>query len=473
MSIELVRHEIYRFLASPEAEVLCLRGKWGVGKTFSWRAFLLEVKDRGSIALKSYSYVSLFGIESLDQLKYAIFANSVGLDAIGVEPSLETFKSNTAAISEQLGRRWLPSVLEAFLGKERTALLQGATFLSVREKIICIDDLERKGKNLSMKDVLGLIAHLKEQKGCKVLLIANEDELPKGEDCNHFELYNEKVIDVSIRFSPDAADCVDIAIKGGTPAQTLLRESVISLDISNIRVIKKIERLALRVAPLLEGLDANVLRQAVQSLTLLGWAAHSKNEAPSIDFLRHKRVKDVFGVKERADISEEEKRWNAFLDSFGFSTMDEFDLSLLEGIEQGYFDEDTLVRRAQQLDEKFKAAESEGSLEASWRLYHDSFDDNEPEVIGGIISAFRKHVRLVTPLNLSGTIKLLKDLGRTDEAKQALAYYMNKRGDENRGFFDLDEYPFGDDIDDCDVRAAFDTKYRSFKDDRSPAQGAR
>jgi hypothetical protein len=109
--------------------------------------------------------------------------------------------------------------------------------------------------------------------------------------------------------------------------------------------------------------------------------------------LRHKRVKDVFGVKERADISEEEKRWNAFLDSFGFSTMDEFDLSLLEGIEQGYFDEDTLVRRAQQLDEKFKAAESEGSLEASWRLYHDSFDDNEPEVIGGIISAFRKHVR--------------------------------------------------------------------------------
>jgi hypothetical protein len=36
MSATLVEKEIERFLASPEPEVLCLRGKWGVGKTYSW-----------------------------------------------------------------------------------------------------------------------------------------------------------------------------------------------------------------------------------------------------------------------------------------------------------------------------------------------------------------------------------------------------------------------------------------------------
>jgi hypothetical protein len=85
--------------------------------------------------------------------------------------------------------------------------------------------------------------------------------------------------------------------------------------------------------------------------------------------------------------------------------------------------------------------------------------------VEGILKAFRQYVRLVTPLNLSGTVKLLKDLGRNDQTKQVLAYYIDKRGDESRGFFDLDNYPFGGDIDDADVRAAFDEKYRSFKDD--------
>jgi hypothetical protein len=160
MSIELVRHEIYRFLASPEAEVLCLRGKWGVGKTFSWRAFLLEAKDRGSIALKSYSYVSLFGIESLDQLKYAIFANSVGLDAIGVEPSLETFKSNTAAISEQLGRRWLPSVLEAFLGKSISAKAREALVQIGKESPINRRRVRKFGVQVEEEPAVEVLEHV-------------------------------------------------------------------------------------------------------------------------------------------------------------------------------------------------------------------------------------------------------------------------------------------------------------------------
>lgn len=37
MSAELAIKEIQRFLASGEAEVLCVKGRWGVGKTYAWR----------------------------------------------------------------------------------------------------------------------------------------------------------------------------------------------------------------------------------------------------------------------------------------------------------------------------------------------------------------------------------------------------------------------------------------------------
>ena len=88
MSASLVEKEIERFLASPEPEVLCLRGKWGVGKTYSWEQILRRARDKGAIALNSYAYVSLFGRDSLAQLKYAIFENGMSLADIGAEPTV-------------------------------------------------------------------------------------------------------------------------------------------------------------------------------------------------------------------------------------------------------------------------------------------------------------------------------------------------------------------------------------------------
>lgn len=76
MSIELVNGEIAGFLASAEPAVLCLRGRWGVGKTYAWNEQLAAAKRSGRLALKNYAYVSLFGVNSLDALKFAILEGS-------------------------------------------------------------------------------------------------------------------------------------------------------------------------------------------------------------------------------------------------------------------------------------------------------------------------------------------------------------------------------------------------------------
>lgn len=64
--------------------------------------------------------------------------------------------------------------------------------------IVCLDDLERKSDKLDIKDILGLVNKLKEEK-CKVVLISNEDEISnKEKDKEIFNTYKEKCIDLNI-----------------------------------------------------------------------------------------------------------------------------------------------------------------------------------------------------------------------------------------------------------------------------------
>jgi hypothetical protein len=72
------------------------------------------------------------------------------------------------------------------------ALSRQALFLTVRQQIVCIDDLERSGRDLGIKDVLGLMSFLKEQRACKVVLLLNNDALA-GESASDFRTQLEKV----------------------------------------------------------------------------------------------------------------------------------------------------------------------------------------------------------------------------------------------------------------------------------------
>src|SRR5258707_12870790 len=107
MSIELIEQEVRRFLSTSDPEVMSFSGRWGVGKTFAWKKLLKAAQEDGKIALKHYSYVSLFGVNSLEELKYSVFENTVASSDFGVEPSLETLKSNTGAVVNRVGKQSL------------------------------------------------------------------------------------------------------------------------------------------------------------------------------------------------------------------------------------------------------------------------------------------------------------------------------------------------------------------------------
>jgi len=108
MSIEIVKKQIAEFLSSSLPEVMAIKGAWGIGKTYTWKKLLLEAKKNKNISLKSYSYISLFGINSLDTFKFSIFLNVINSGLIGTESNFDdnTSKNNIIARIKTLPRKF-------------------------------------------------------------------------------------------------------------------------------------------------------------------------------------------------------------------------------------------------------------------------------------------------------------------------------------------------------------------------------
>ena len=189
MSLGIIKNQLLKFISDPAPEVISLKGKWGTGKTYSWNFYLKQAHLDKRIALEKYAYVSLFGIDSLQALKFTIFENTLSKSLISEKPSIETFEKNAVDSLGVLSKRAISIFKNTSIIDKVSTAIDSISFLSVNKTLICIDDIERKGKNIEIKDVLGLVSLLKEQKDCKIILILNEDEISDG-----YLMFCEKVI---------------------------------------------------------------------------------------------------------------------------------------------------------------------------------------------------------------------------------------------------------------------------------------
>ena len=455
MSVEVIKDQIVQFLSSDEPEVMAIKGEWGVGKTFTWKKFLKEAGSAKKIKLERYSYVSLFGINSLEAFKYTIFENIVKREIIGTEVSIETFKNNTASLIESFGRQSFSIFKDAPIVKSLVPAIESISFLSLNSTLICIDDLERVGKGLEIKDVLGLVSLLKEQKKCKVVLLLND-----GEDgLEHYERYREKVIDIELSFAPDPKECASIAYSDKTPHHSKLQELVTSLGIRNIRILKKIERLVTLSLPLVEDFEPEISNQVIHSLVLYSWSyycSNSNEEIPPLDFITSKGY-ILLGIGDE-EVSEQEKKWQTTLQAYNYQLTDELDLLLAASVKTGYFVEDELRGKASAKNQQIIASKSEGSFSEAWRLYHDTFNDNTDEVINGLYESFKKNCKYITPANLNGTVSLFRELGEDAKASEIIEIYIENRKDETELFNMEENNTFGD-IRDKEVIDRFNDVY--------------
>ena len=257
--------------------------------------------------------------------------------------------SKTTGLFKRFGRKSVGVLREnPFLG-QYIGGFSSLLISLISSTLICIDDIERRGAGLSIREVLGLSSNLKELKNCKIALILNDEAL--GNEKGDFEKYFEKVIDVSFRFEPSPQESARIAFRGNDDLGQQMMRFCVQLGISNIRLLKKIERAVRLVAPTLQKHDKRVLEQAIQSLSLFGWSLFEPAKAPSVEFLRRKRSSGLFGQDEEK-LNEKEAAWNAMLDAYQFTSLDDLDNALLKGIQDGYFDMSEIEKCASTMDEQ-------------------------------------------------------------------------------------------------------------------------
>ncbi len=463
MSLEAFSKEISRFLSGDGPEVLCITGKWGVGKTFAWNKFLGDARAAKKIAFKRYAYVSLFGQNSLDDLRQSLFENTLDIDKSAGGADLNTLKSSIDSIS----RNWRSAA--GFLkfapnASDYAAIAGKLGFLSIRKQIVCFDDLERSGSGLSMKDVLGLVSFLKEQRQCRVVLLLNEEQLADQPGVE-FRSQLEKVADTVMKFAPAPAEAAEIGIDKNTSFHESLTGFCVDLGIVNIRTIKKVERFCSRLADELISHDPRITTQAVQSATLFGFAKFQPDDAPPLEYLK---LFNPYASVPEPEADGPQQRWRDVLRTYNFQYVDDMDAIILSGIERGHFDTTALKLAADVLDKQWRLEDQDASFSQAWNAYHDSFDDNEVEVLDGFENAIVTNAVAITPSNFSSTIAILKEHGRGDRTAALVEHYVGSR-DEIAEFWNLDNNTFGDRVTDPDVRAAFARKFATFPDDRDVA----
>jgi|GEM_PF-2355628 len=480
MPNQLFEEEVLNVLKSGAAGSICVKGRWGVGKTYWWKSLIGRwqadtAKQTDDCEPRRYSYVSLFGLSSLDDLRYAIFANSIRLDQIKLEPTLESVGSNFGTVLNVIkaGVSGVASSIGEFNpAGDNGKLLVTAAFMSVRDMVICIDDLERCGGGLNTADVMGLIDQLRVQRDCTVFLITNEDALNETRK-NDFALHADKTFDRVVEFSLSSDDCAEIALKGTSQNASLISECISKLSIRNIRLANRIVDFCSKLNPILAGRDESLTVQAVKTLTLALWIKYGEGERPTIEFLKAQRSEMQFAsafdsaINEKHGESREEK-WRSLFREIGFVYLDEFDEQLVEGVERGYFDTKKLQLIAENADALAKERKAQDECQDAWKIYHGSFANNEPQVIESLVGTLRNNIQSVSPGYLGATVHLLKDLKRNDCASQLINEFVDQRVAE-ANFWRLDD-PLFDQVSDVDVIEAFRRKFESFQTTLTPEE---
>lgn len=460
MSIHLINQEINRFLENKEPEVICLKGEWGVGKTYTWNKYLDEARSQKKVKLKKYSYVSLFGVDSIKELENSIVENTqiikpnILLYPIRKIRMLLKYLRITVEEAPDIKYKNYVNLLYFFV----------RSFSKIRKQIICIDDLERKSEGITTNNIFGLISKLKEQQECKVILILNDKKL-QTKDADDFKKYLEKVIDVEMKFEPTAAEAADIAIDKRTRFYKKFTEYCITLNIVNIRVIRKIERLIKILEELLKNHDDRILMSHLLSMILFCWACYEPGGAPSIDYL--KKHNSFVPSDQKAETSVE-VNWRQLINSGGYWYFDEFDSLLVTSVETGFFDQAAINKAAKEKDIKFKLQDEDNSFHQSWNKFHNSFEDNEKEVLDEMYKSFKKNVNSISPMNADGTICLLRKFKRSEQADELIKYYMSERK-ETKEFYDASHSPFLQ-LKDPLLCEVFKKKLSEYKDERTPRE---
>lgn len=459
MSTATVRDVAKDFLLREGSGILALKGAWGVGKTHAWRDIV--EKNRNAVKPPKYAYVSLFGVRSISELRLAIVSKERPAKDIGmpltvdaVKENLWTYTKSTAVAIAQRVKN-IPQGATVNLGLEAFA---GALISSC---VVCLDDFERMSKSIATEELLGFISELKEERDCKVVLIFNEDRL--GDKAQSYKQYREKVIDIELEYAPTPREAAEIAFAPEFGQRELAIDCAVRLKLNNIRILRRGLEVIELIHPVVKNLHPKVLDQTVISTVLFVWSFYGE-AGSGISFDRLRSWNDLswhlrrLERQRKGQSNEDDEKLGELLQQYGYTSTDEYDLAIMRIVERGYIQNTGLTEAAEALDKKFQAGDLEASFTKAWNKFHYTFENNRADLIASLKSSFDAAVDYISPINLNGTVGLLRQLGEDALADELIEKYIGVHG-KNLALFDLEDYAFAGELSDPRLRKRFEEHY--------------
>ncbi|MCD9096664.1 hypothetical protein [Luteimonas fraxinea] len=381
MSIEA---RLVSFLSSKEAGAIVLQGKWGTGKTHFWRHTIMA-PVLAKPWKKRYSYVSLFGIESLAELKSAL---AIATDEFDQDARREKRKSAKILWLWWRLWAWLGDLLDFIptFGEKLSAVFRRASFYLVRDRIICFDDIERRSEGMQLRDFLGLVSYLVDQRGCRVVVILNAGQLGDGQPA--WDAYKEKVFDGEITFAPDLEQTISLGLHGSVdePWHQTVSASLKELGVSNIRLVHRTAR-AVRLAmeaTATTPLQDETVERIARVVPLLVYSAHGQGEnAPPMDMITREGAYSftftLLGDDETR--TPQEKAWQEALRTYGTSVDTTLDRALLSLVRAGYADREQLAQAIVEFEADRESRSLLEDYQKAWRTFHDTVAENGEEIV--------------------------------------------------------------------------------------------
>ena len=334
MTLARTKDNLVESLADSTNRVIALSGKWGTGKTHLWT----EVqKVSSNEAVKKAVTVSLFGASSVADLKLKIAQKLLPKLSEGGAVA-ESIKNGFSGV-----KNVLKSLHSGFSALDELALI--VTPLLLKGRFIVIDDIERKQEKLSIDEILGFIDDCVQNLDCRILLILNSDQLM---DKNIWELFREKVIDQELRLETSPDEAFNIAVKlTPTIFEAEIGKAVATCRLINIRIIRKVIKVANRLLANRGNLSRGVVARVVPSIALLS-AIHYKGLDDGPDFAFVLKIESTFLAVMSKELNKKEEnetlqakareRWQLLLAELGIHGADEFEALVVDFLKSGLID---------------------------------------------------------------------------------------------------------------------------------------
>lgn len=378
----------------------------------------------------SYAYISLFGVNSVAELKGEIVAQMRPVTEVA--PAAE--ESSSGLIARQLTRlggvlkknaKDLPLISKSLGSGISDALVFWATG---RNALVCFDDLERRGPNLSMNDIFGLGTYLREERGCDVLFILHDGEL--GESREQYSRLAEKAVDIRIQFYPTAEESFALAFELDFPFRDVLQEDCTSLSIENIRVLQRIRRVLSVIVPFLQGVTEEVARETAKVAVLLVWSYHaSEGNPPPFERVRHPGepvALDMLAMGGMASDGHDavDPGLHRVLDlwrTYGPWTVGAVTQAVADFVERGWLDTDALRLALSEADAEFAASKARHQ---AFALYGGGLQSNGQDVLSAMKALVTGHAKHLVFATAGKAIRIIRVLGTEEEAEEAKQTYV-------------------------------------------------